>query len=105
MWIRASVILLFGAMILAGSPNASARGPSGGAFVGGHVGFQSGPFVDRRFVDRRFFFFAPRPVFFPSPFFVAPPFFVPSPVFFVPPPVIVAPPPFAVTPFTPFVPF
>ena len=98
--IRASVILLCGATILAGISNASAGGHPNGASEGGHFAFQSRPFVDHRFVDRRFFFaqrpfiehrrvfFAQRPFFQNRRVFAARPSFVPRQVFVAPPPAI-----------------
>jgi hypothetical protein len=101
--IRASVILLFGAVTLAGTSNAFAWGHSGGGgFVGGRFAPQTRPFVDHRFGDRRFFF-AQRPFFADRRFFARRSVVAPPELFFGPP--IIGPPPIVVAPVAPVEPF
>ena len=98
MKIRASAILIFGAIILAGPANAWAWGHAGGGFRGGGFAVQSRPFVDHRFNDRRFFF-AQRP------FFVHRRFFAARPVYSAPPAGVVTPPAVVFAPVAPIDPF
>jgi hypothetical protein len=103
MKIRASVVLLFGVMTLAGTSNAFGWGhPVGGGFGGGRFVSQNRPFVDHRFGDRRFFF-GQRRFFADRRFFAVRPVVPPPGLFFGPP--IIGAPPVIVSPVMPIDPF